>query len=279
LAQYEKTLTDTFLTFRWKAPVEKSTTTLFQLGEDFKVSLGEFTDFLGRSSRKRIRLGRSSDNASALKELYEDYLNESCMRYEEQQLEKKYPDFKSLMREYEEGILLFEATKMLVWDKASQDTVGLKKFYKKIEGKYRWKERALTSIYKLQSSEKAKLDEIREFVKNHTPEEAVNKYNTGEEPILRHQSKTMENDIYPEFRNMDWKAGAMSQSEEDPRSKSITFVKIEEILPERLKTLDEARGYVVADYQDYLEEEWVGELKKEYKVNIDKKAFEAMIKE
>ena len=279
LAQYEKTLTDTFLTFRWKAPVEKSEETLFQLGDDFKVSMGEFTDFLGRSSRKRIRLGRSADNASALQELYQDYLNESCMRYEEQQLEKKYPDFKSLMREYEEGILLFEATKMLVWDKASQDSLGLKDFHKKIEGKYRWKERAVTSIYKLQSNEKERLDEIREFVKMHTPEEVVQQYNTGEVPVLRHQSKTMEHDIYPEFKNMDWKAGALSQSEEDPRSKSITFVKIEEILPERIKTLDESRGYVIADYQDYLEDEWVTKLKKEYKVNINKKVFEAMIKE
>jgi peptidyl-prolyl cis-trans isomerase SurA len=56
-------------------------------------------------------------------------------------------------------------------------------------------------------------------------------------------------------------------------------VKIEEILPEGLKTLNEARGYIVADYQDYLEEKWVERLKKEYEVDIDQKVFEKLIQE
>jgi peptidyl-prolyl cis-trans isomerase SurA len=279
LEQFEQTLTDTFLTFRWKAPKVEGSTALFNLGSDYEATLSEFVDYLSRSSRKRIRMGRSSTVAEAVDVLYEDFLNENCMKYEEKQLEKKYPDFKSLMREYEEGILLFEATKMLVWDKASQDSVGLEAFSKKIEGKYRWKERAVTSIYKLQSNKKDQLDEIKAFVAEHSPEEVMLKYNTGEIPILRHESKTLERDIYPEFKNMDWKPGALSQSEEDPRSRSIKFVKIEEILPEGLKTLNEARGYIVADYQDYLEEKWVERLKKEYEVDIDQKVFEKLIQE
>lgn len=277
LAKFEETLTDTFLTFRWKAPKDKSDEVLFSLGNDYSATLGEFAGYLGRSSRKRIRMGRTSDVSTAVDVLYQDFLNENCMKYEELQLEKKYPDFKSLMREYEEGILLFEATKMLVWDKASQDSVGLAKFHEDIKGKYRWKERAETSIYKLMSNHREKLDEVRDYVKKHSPEEVVQKYNTGEIPILRHELKTMERDIYPDFKNMDWKESAMSQSEEDPRSKTITFSKIENILPESLKTLDEARGYIVADYQDYLEEKWVEQLRKEYDVDIDKKVFENMI--
>lgn len=67
----------------------------------------------------------------AVKTLYKEYLDEVVLKYEESQLDKKYPDFKALMREYEEGILLFEATKQLVWDKASQDSVGLENFMKR----------------------------------------------------------------------------------------------------------------------------------------------------
>lgn len=279
LEEFEQTLTDTFLTFRWKAPKEKSDKVLLELGDNYKATLGQFTDYLGKSSRKRIRMGRNKDISAAVDALYQDFLNENCMKYEEKQLEKKYPDFKSLMREYEEGILLFEATKMLVWDKASQDTTGLEKFHDKIEGKYRWKERAVTSIYKLQDTHREQLDEIRAFVSTHSPEEVMQKYNTGDAPILRHETKTMEYDIYPDFKNMEWKAGAISQSENDPRSRSLKFVKIEEILPAGLKTLEEARGYVVADYQDYLEDQWVEELKKEYKVKINDKVFENLIEE
>jgi len=279
LENFEQSLTDTFLTFRWKAPEEKSDKVLFELGDNFTVTLGDFTEFLGRSSRTRIRMGRTTELSDAVDELYSEFLSQKCMQYEEQQLEKKYPDFKSLMREYEEGILLFEATKMLVWDKASQDSTGLEEFYKKIEGKYRWKERAVTSIYKLQDTHRDQIDEVRAFVSSHSPEEVMQKYNTGEVPILRHETKTMERDIYPDFRNMEWEAGALSQSEEEPRSRAIKFVKIEEILPSGLKTLDEARGYVVADYQDYLEDQWVEELRKEYEVEINNKVFESLIQD
>lgn len=280
LKTFESSLTDTFLTFKWKAPKKKSPQVLLRLGDEYTATLGDFTDFLARQSRDRIRMGRDGEISTVLSSLYGDFVRENVMKYEEQQLESKYPDFKSLMREYEEGILLFEATKMLVWDKAAQDSVGLTKFYdEKVSGTYRWKERAVTSIYKLQLNKKELLEKARNYAANHSPEEVLEKFNAGEEvPVLRHESKKMERDIYPEFKSMEWKAGALSQSETDPRSKSIKFVKIEEILPPANKTLNEARGYIVADYQDYLEDQWVEELRKAYKVDIKQKVFEKLVK-
>lgn len=278
LEEFAASLTDTFLTFRWRPPQQGGEALLFQYGDDYKVTLGDFTNYLERATRKRMRGGKDTDVPALVQELYQDFINESAMAYEEQNLENKYPDFKALMREYEEGILLFEATKMLVWDKASQDSAGLAEFYKLIEGKYRWEERAVTSIYKLDDRYKDQLDEVRAFAAAHSPQEVMEKYKNTDPPMLRHESKTMEHSVYPEFKSMEWKAGALSQSEPDPRGRHIKFVKIEEILPKGLKTLDEARGYVVADYQDYLESQWVEELRKEYEVDINQKVFDNLVK-
>ena len=90
--------------------------------------------------------------------------------------------------------------------------------------------------------------------------------------------KNYEKGRNPDLNALEWKAGTMSQWEEVSRNKTIKFVKIEELLPPAEKTLQEARGYVVADYQDHLEKEWVAELHKEYKVKVNDKVFESMVK-
>jgi peptidyl-prolyl cis-trans isomerase SurA len=185
------------------------------------------------------------------------------------------------MREYEEGILLFEATKRLVWDKASQDTVGLEKFYEKAKGRYRYGNRAETSIYQVSNELKDKLAEVRAFIQENEPEAVMEKYNDPEAtfPLITHESKKLDKTLYPEFKSMEWKEGAISQSASNPKAQKFKIVKIEALLEPRMKTLDEARGYVVADYQDYLEEQWVKELRETYEVDINRKVFKKLIKD
>ena len=43
------------------------------------------------------------------------------------------------------------------------------------------------------------------------------------------------------------------------------------------KTLDEARGYVVAEYQDYLEKQWNEKMRREYPVKVNEKVFATMV--
>lgn len=280
LKQFAQMQTDTFLTFRWKAPAKSSKEDLFSL-DDFDVRMGDFTNWLGRASKKRIRMGGgSNDVQAAVYSLYGDFVNEKLMEYEEMKLEDRYPEFKSLMREYREGILLFEATKMLVWDKAGQDTLGLRKFYDTIRGKYRWGDRARTTVYEIHSRHKNQLTDIRNFAAEHTPEEVLAKYNTPEERLLTVKEFTFEKNrnVPPQMASAKWEAGALSAN--DPtRINTLKFYKFEELLPPATKTLQEARGYVVADYQDHLEKQWVEELKEEYRIKVNRKVFERLIKE
>ena len=276
LTEYIGQLDTNFLTFKWKPQGYRSAETLFSVGSE-KATISEFETFLKESSRERIRsAGKQNDEVA--RQLYGDFINKECMGYEEKQLEKKYPDFKALMREYEEGILLFEATKMEVWDKASQDSVGLANFFKTVDGKYKWKERAAVSLYSLKEAGKGRIDEVRAFAQNNKPEQVLAKFNSKDSQILTAIDRTFERGRNDVLDKLDWKIGGLSANEENRRNKSTNFMKIEKILPAGDKSLDEARGYVVADYQDALEKKWIEQLKAKFPIVINQTALNNLIK-
>ncbi len=278
LDEFIASLDTSFLTFRWKPSEKPSEKTIFSLGKDGKTSLGQFEDYLGRASRKRIRMAGNTSTDEAVRALFDDFVEEECLRYEERHLEEKYPDFKALMREYEEGIMLFEATKIEVWDRASQDSVGLADFFKTIEGKYKWKQRAQVSMYSLKPEAKDKIDAVREFAKNNPPNKVLTQFTEGETAILTVREETFEEGRNEVLDKMKWMAGELSTTEEGRKDQGLSFMKIEKIIPPGDKSLDDARGYVVADYQDFLEKKWIAELSKKYKVEINQKVFDSLVK-
>lgn len=273
-------LKDDFKTHKWKPSPQKMPDALFTLGGDSKFSIADFEAFAQKNSRDRLRFGRSKSVQETLEMLYDKFVSESLLSYEKRQLDKKYPEFKALMREYEEGILLFEATKILVWDKASQDSVGLEKFFNENRGKrkYMWNERAEVSFYTLKKDEVKQLKKVRKRAKKKSPEKVLAKYNKDGKRILSHRTEIVEKGKNKVVDGLPWKKKSISATEINKRDQSSNFLKIEKILPKSPKTLKEARGYVVADYQDHLEREWVKELKNTYKVEINQEVFEGLIK-
>ncbi|MCX6308235.1 MAG: peptidylprolyl isomerase [Bacteroidia bacterium] len=85
-----------------------------------------------------LALAKKQDASNNLNEAFDTYVGEIAMTYEDKNLEKKYPEFGHLMQEYRDGILLFEVSNREVWDKASQDTKGLEKYFKDSVAKYNW---------------------------------------------------------------------------------------------------------------------------------------------
>lgn len=275
---YITSLPDSFVTFRWKAPQQPSKETLFTLGKDYKVTLGDFTNYLGDQTRQRASLARQGTAQDAARNLYQQFINDQLLKYEEAQLEVKYPEFKALMREYEEGILLFEATKLEVWDRASQDSLGLERFFATATGKYSWLERGRITTYRVGMSYKDQVAGIQEFARTHTAEEVKAKFNTAEAVVVTSEEGLYEKGRNPITAKMLWKVGGMSLAEDNTRSRSVVFYKIEEIVPPGPKTLNEARGYVVADYQDQLERDWVDGLRRKFKVQINQKIFDSLVR-
>ena len=265
-----------FLTFKWKPDPSKPQTPFMRFN-DKTFTLADFEDYCARSSRERMR-GSGMPLKETVDKLYKSWADEAAMQYEETQLDKKYPEFKSLMREYEEGILLFEALKQNVWDKANTDTVGLQSYFDaNLSQKYKWDERARVSIYTLKTDDPKVLAEVREFAAKNPSAKVLGKFNKQEGEVLTVLEKLYEKGKNKELGSL-WKAGDLTDAKSDVGTKTANFMKIEEVMPVKPKTLSEARGYAVADYQDFLEKQWVEELRKQYPVKVNEDVLKTLIK-
>lgn len=280
LGAYAARLADsTFFSFQWKPMSKKSNTELFSMG-DKRVTLSDFEAYLLKNARQRVSRRRSGNSAEVATGLYNEFQEAELLKYAESQLEKDYPEFRALMREYEEGILLFEATKMEVWDKASQDSTGLAKFFEANRSNYKWKDRAKVSLYTVYPNISAKAGEIRKMAMNKDPEEVLNAFAEVGSP---NKGLTVKTDFYekgriPKLADLPWKAGVTTKLDRSNQTGRFSFYKIEEVLGSSQKELSEARGYVIADYQDQLEKDWVDRLRKEYSVKLRKRVFEKLVR-
>ncbi len=276
LNAYIGSLDQEFLTYKWKGS-EYPTSTLFQLDEKTNVSTADFTEFLLRNQRKRLQMSRDSNVVETAMVLYQDFLDESMIKYAEKKLEVKYPEFKALMREYEEGILLFEAAKMLIWDKASQDSVGLAAYHKANPQRYMWGERAEMIEYIITNTDAKVAEKIRAYAQKNSPVKVLKKFNKKSD-VVQAITRTVEKNNASELDPMPWIAGSMTDMIIIEKDNFYSFKKVERLMEPTPKALNECRGPVIADYQDHLEQEWVNELRAKYKVEINTQVFESMIK-
>ncbi|MBC6993335.1 peptidylprolyl isomerase [Neolewinella lacunae] len=267
----------TFFTFQWQPLPVKDNTPLLTIGDDYRLSLETFQEFLRKNSRRRISLGRAprSNAATVADALYQEWIDEQIMAYAESRLEVDFPEFAALMREYREGILLFEATKLEVWDKASDDTTGLKAFFERNAKDYRWGERAEVTHYVLQTKAGIDAEEVYAFAATNGPDKTLDKF--GRMNVAA-ETEIYELERLAELDKLAAKVGSRSAVTNDLREGTASFYKVESMVPARQKELQEARGYVIADYQDQLEREWVDKLRQQFPVVVNKKVLAKMIK-
>ena len=71
-----------------------------------------------------------------LNERFEKYIEEKLYTYEKENLINKYPDFRDLVNEYHDGMILYEINSQKVWTQAITDTAGLHEYYEKVKINY-----------------------------------------------------------------------------------------------------------------------------------------------
>ena len=263
LSSFASSLNEEFYSYKWTPDASlQNQKILFSLGGNTKYSVKDFAEHCKSNSRTRLKYDNSKPLTETVDELFNDFVNQKALEYEEKNLPLKYPDFRSLMREYEEGILLFEITRINVWDRANQDTSGLKVFFQNHQNNYFWPEKAMLSTINIKSVDDVEVNSIFEFAKRNDISSLLKKFN--DKSNLVEVSETSCEKLNKDCTNLKWEVGAISLPEMTENGYKI--VKITEIIPSKPKTLNEARGYAVADYQDFLEKEWIKELSNEFRV-------------
>ena len=274
LVGLHRDLDEGFYSYKWEPKQYGPGNPLFTL-DDKKYDINDFTQYMKSNVRERLKFPKSKPVQESANEMYNKYVKDKIMAYEEANLEKKYPDFKALMREYREGILLFEITKNEVWDKASKDTIGLTNFYNNNTDSYVWPSRTKTTKVIIESDSQEKSAGAYEYAKKKGQEKFMKKY--GKDPNFKIETEEVvleTNSI--ELADMEHKSGKVSTA--TSKGNMVTYYSFINLLESSKKSLKEARGYVIADYQDHLEKEWVESLKKEYSVNVNSDVLNKLVK-
>ncbi|WP_168797537.1 peptidylprolyl isomerase [Neolewinella litorea] len=267
---YLAQLDTTFFQLDATLPAPAGDPVLLKIGER-ELRASDFNDYLQRNARLRASLERRYEADGAAETLFEGWTEEQVKAYAEGQLEDKFPEFRALMREYREGILLFEATKLEVWDKASEDSTGLQQYFDAHRDDYRFGPRARVIRYEIAAGG-PDIQEVMTYAADHDRESVVEHF--GPESVSSSED-LFEADRLPAGLTLE--EGSRSAPENKVSTGTQAFQVVAEVLPARRKELQEARGYVIADYQDQLEREWVESLRKKFTVKRNKKILAQLI--
>ena len=253
----------------WNGNYTKNNEILFYI-DDHIVSLNSFIEYL----IKNQSVGSNIDI------MYQDFLNVSLLNYEKSQLENKYPEYKALINEYREGILLFDLTNKKVWKKAVEDTVGLNEFFQQNKDNYTWDDRVEATIYTCNNINTS-LKVRAHIFKNKLGLESKNddllsNANKNNPLSLKIESKKYLKGDNKFIDELKWVKGTSSNIKQSDNS--IVIIDIHNVLPKTYKTLDETKGKVISDYQSELESAWINVLRNKYSVNVYKEVLYSIIK-
>lgn len=258
----------------WQAPQDLPLDrTLFAVtGRSF--SQQDFAAFISENAYKR----KPWPLEEYIGSLYESFVGRRLVELEDSKLEERYPEFGYLMNEYRDGMLLYEISNRKIWTRAMADSTGLAEFYENNADSYMWDERLSASIYATDESRLARRARWRarrsSWFSGRDDEWVVGRINrrAGEDAVTyRHGIfSSGDNDL---IDRVEWDEGVSDIHSVDGTYKVVL---IHEILEPEPRTLDEARGRIIADYQDYLEGIWVNELREKYQVSVNKEVLSTL---
>ena len=259
---------DTSIFYRnWdKSKAAGLTDVLFTIG-DRSVAQSDFAAYLeDNQGSPRIDLKVLVNNH------YEKFVEVQVLQYEEDGLPDKYPEFKHLVQEYHDGILLFDLTDKLVWSKAVEDSAGLEAFYEDHQSNYMWEKRLDAAMITCRDPEVAAFarEQLSKKKRKRPSLEGLQSlaYNEFKDSTsLSFELNEYEMEDHPLVEKMNWNNPISDNMEEDGK---VIFLVKNKILKPEPKMLDECRGIVTADYQNYLETEWIEALRSKYTVQVNR---------
>lgn len=269
MAELLNVVNDSLIEGTWNPGVASGMTkSLFEI-DNKGYTQEEFAVYLSKNQKGL------SDNVSvenAVRSIYKKYVDERIIAYEDSGLEEKYPEFGMLMKEYRDGILLFELTDKKVWSKAIQDTSGLEGFYDANKNNYMWGPRVEATVYSITNPKEVKA--VRKLVSKGIPNnDILDRINNDSLMILTIVRDKFQAGDAQVIDSVEWITGI---SENVVINGVTSFAVIHQVLGPEPKLLSEARGIITADYQNFLEQEWIMELRRKYPFEINQVVLESI---
>lgn len=231
----------------------------------------EFAQFIA----KQKRFNKNLSVSEIVNNRFNDFVKEKAIEFEKENLETKFHDFRNLMKEYHDGILLFNLTDDKVWNKAVKDTAGLEKFYELNKQNYMWGERAFVSVYTFADSvvpSKKVVAIAKKRSSKMISSDEVNKKLGGNDSVIYVTVKDvkLEKDDLSDYSGITWQKGSFAVNEKEIKNEVIY---VNNLLQPEPKKLNEAKGLITADYQTYLESEWIKTLREKYKITVNQEVL------
>jgi peptidyl-prolyl cis-trans isomerase SurA len=216
-----------------------------------------------------VRLGKSHQQQ------LDDFNEVSAFDYYRQHLEEYNKDFAYQLNEFKEGNLLFEIMQRNIWDPASIDSAGLKTYYNGHKDKYIWESSADAII--LTSSNAQAADGFREKMKENYKD--WKKYIDLSGGQLQGDSGRFELSQIPVVGRTNFTEGLITANVKNETDNTVVFAYIIKLYPNHeVRGFNDARGFVINDYQVFLEEKWIASLKKKYPVKINEAVIKSLPK-
>ena len=195
--------------------------------------------------------------------------------YADAHLEEKYADLRNLVREYHDGILLFDVSLREVWDKANKDTDGLAAYFKANKKNYTWDEPHFKG-YIIQAKDMASAKAAKQIVKSAKPDSVMSYLN---------QRVNIDSVTYVKVQHGLWTKGQNAmvdkyafndkETEFTPTEEYPVVLCVGKVLKAPQEYMD-VRGQVTNDYQDQLEKQWIETLREKYPVIINEEVLESL---
>lgn len=255
---------------QWKIPEDVEFTKAVMMIGDIDGSQQEFAEYI----QAHQNIGKDEKINEFVNKKFKEYSDEECKSYEDSQLESKYPEFRAIVKEYRDGILLFELTNEKVWAYASQDTVGLKNYYEANQKDFMWDTRLDAAIYSVNDT--TYTEKLREAVLAGKSDEDIEQeiYNDSLN-IVRIERKKFQQDENNTIDGIKWKKGLTATVKKGNKDE---FVRVYGKISPEPKSFDEARGLITAGYQEELEKAWIEELRGKYAVVINEEVLTSISK-
>lgn len=227
-----------------------------------KITLKDWQQYL-----ETIRNYDNMKTGKTNQQLFDGFVETKAFDYYRDHLEAYNKDFAYQLNEFKEGNLLFEIMQRKIWDVAATDSAGLQTYYSQHNDKYWWEASADAVIFT--ASNEAAAEEARKKIKeNYKDWQKLVDNGNGQ---LQADSGRFELGQIPVAERTNFTPGLITASVKNEHDNSVAFAYIVKVYPDRQpRSFADARGFVINDYQQMLEEKWVDELKRKYPLMINK---------